>query len=1081
LVAKARQMGHRGGMVESFLQQFSLSTPEGLALMGLAEALLRTPDADTRDRLIAEKISAADWASHLGQSDSLLVNASTWGLMLTGRLIDVSGMDDASGTIRRLAARVGEPIVRAAVAQAVRIMGEQFVLGRSIEDAIARAARENLLCSFDMLGEGARTEADAVHYEAAYAAAIGAIGRSMAGPEHGHGISVKLSALSPRYEATQEARVWSELYPRLKKLAEMAAKADINFTIDAEEADRLVLSLKLLDRLTREPSLGAWRGLGLAVQAYQTRAVDVIPQLAALAKDSGRRLMVRLVKGAYWDSEIKRAQQEGLADYPVFTRKAHTDLCYLACARKLLAAQDAIFPQFATHNAQTLAAIRAMAGPLATADDLEFQCLHGMGEPLYREAFAQSLAPACRIYAPVGTHETLLAYLVRRLLENGANGSFVHRLQDPSVPVDALTREPAEEVMAEAEPGAPNTGIPLPRHLYGARRVNSAGLDLSDVTTLTALDALFQRPPQTPGETTWPVLIRNPADQREVVGGTRFCDAAAVGQAVSRAEAAAFAWGARPAAERAALLRAAADRFEAAMPSLLPLIIREAGKTVANAVAEVRETVDFLRYYAVGAEARDNAGPPLGPFACISPWNFPLAIFTGQVAAALVMGNPVLAKPAEETPLIAAAAIALLHQAGIPPEVLQLLPGAGDVGAALVTDPRIRGVAFTGSGEVAKRIEAALAERLNPGGRPVPLIAETGGLNAMIVDSSALPEQVVADVITSAFDSAGQRCSALRLLCLQKDIAGRLLPMLRGAMAELSVGNPWALATDIGPVISAEARAGIERHVTELQAAGFPVERSTLGGGTAEGFFVAPTLIHIRRAADLTREVFGPVLHVLTYEASARDALIAEINATGFALTAGVHSRIDSLVERAVDTLNVGNIYVNRNIVGATVGVQPFGGHGLSGTGPKAGGPLYLRRFLASAPPRNLPTAQRLPGPSGEENRYSLRPRHAILCATTESTERARQAAMATKQGAIAVLDQTEHAHFDAVLFSGDERTLSALLRRLAAQPGAIRPVFLAQSDGTYPAEAFVTERALSINTAAAGGSVELLTQVEAG
>jgi RHH-type proline utilization regulon transcriptional repressor/proline dehydrogenase/delta 1-pyrroline-5-carboxylate dehydrogenase len=1059
----------------ALMREYDLSTTEGLMLMRLAEALLRIPDGATADALIRDTMLRGDWQSHLGRP-SLAVNVATRGLDLTARLLKHGGQRGPLATGR-------DAVIRQVMTHMIGRMGEIFVCGETIGGALRSAHHleaAGFRFSFDMLGEAALTAADAERYCKDYETAIRAIGAAAKGrgPLAGPGISIKLSALHPRYGLAQRGRVMAELLPRLTSLVALAMEQTIGVSIDAEETERLDLSLDLLEALCRDPRFAGWNGIGFVVQAYQKRAPFVLDWIIALARETAHRLMLRLVKGAYWDSEIKRAQQEGLADYPVFTRKAHTDLCFLACARKLLAAPDAIFPQFATHNAQTLAAVRAMAGRDATAEDLEFQCLHGMGEPLYREAFAQGLAPACRIYAPVGTHETLLAYLVRRLLENGANGSFVHRLQDPSVPVAALTREPAEEVLAEAEPGAPHPGIPLPRHLYGPARENSAGLDLSDVTTLTALDAVFQRASQASGDP-GPILIRNPADQREVVGRIRFCDAEAVGQAVTRAEAAAPTWAARPPGERAALLRAAADAFEAAMPSLLPLLVREAGKTAANAMGEVREAVDFLRYYALGAEVVENAGPPLGPFACISPWNFPLAIFTGQIAAALVMGNPVLAKPAEETPLIAAAGVTLLHAAGIPPEVLQLLPGAGDVGAALVSDPRIRGVAFTGSGEVAKRIEGVLALRLNPDNRPVPLIAETGGLNAMIVDSSALPEQVVADVLTSAFDSAGQRCSALRLLCLQAEMAPRVLPMLRGAMAELAVGDPWTLATDIGPVISAEARGGIESHVAEMQEAGFPVERSTLGHETAEGFFVPPTLIHLRDVNDLTREVFGPVLHVVTYEASARDALIAAINATGFALTAGVHSRIDSLVERAIEALEAGNIYVNRNIVGATVGVQPFGGHGRSGTGPKAGGPLYLRRFLKRAPPRDLPEAWRLPGPAGEENRYSLRPRHRILCMAQDDTEHQRQLDAVQHHGVAAACAEEEM--FDAVLFSGEPEMLSALLRRLAAQPGAVRPVFLTQSDGAYPPEAFATERAVSINTAAAGGSVELLTQTETG
>ncbi|GAB0116709.1 bifunctional proline dehydrogenase/L-glutamate gamma-semialdehyde dehydrogenase PutA [Acidisoma sp. 7E03] len=1055
----------------SLMHEYDLSTTEGLMLMRLAEALLRIPDGPTADALIRDTLLSGDWRSHLGRP-SMAVNAASFGLDLTARLL-------RHGSGGGPVARSRDTLIRQVMTHLIGRMGEIFVCGETIDSALRAAKRlepAGFRFSFDMLGEAALTAADADRYFRDYETAIRAIGAAATGRgiHAGPGISIKLSALHPRYALAQRRRVMAELLPRLGALVEQARAADIGVSIDAEESERLDLSLDLLEALCCDPRFTGWNGIGFVVQAYQKRASFVLDWIIQLARTTGHRLMLRLVKGAYWDSEIKRAQQEGQADYPVFTRKTHTDLSYLACARKLLAAPDAVFPQFATHNAQTLAAIGAMAGSAPDDGAMEFQCLYGMGEQLYRTAFMQGLAPACRIYAPVGTHETLLAYLVRRLLENGANGSFVHRLQDPSIPVEALTREPAEEVLTKADPGAPHPGIPLPRDLYGAGRANSRGLDLADVTTLSALDAAFQAmrlPPMPDAEAT--VTIRNPADHADILGRVHFMTPAAVSATVARAQAAADAWAARPTATRSALLRTAADHFETALPQLLPLIIREAGKTLGNAVGEVREAVDFLRYYAARAEAPETAGHRLGPVACISPWNFPLAIFTGQVAAALVTGNAVLAKPAEETPLTAAAVVALLHEAGIPPDVLQLVPGAGDVGAALVADPRIRGVVFTGSGAVAKQIERTLAKRLNPDGRPVPLIAETGGLNAMVVDSSALPEQVVADVIASAFDSAGQRCSALRLLCLQKDVADQLLPMLRGAMAELAVGDPWQLATDIGPVISAAAQEDIEAYVAQMRAAGFVVERATKGPTC--GTFVSPTLIRISQVADLRREVFGPVLHVMTYEEPQRDALVAAINATGFALTAGVQSRVDRRVEEMVAALAAGNVYVNRNIIGATVGVQPFGGHGLSGTGPKAGGPLYLRRFLAVAPPLALPPTQRLPGPAGEENRYLLQPRRRLLCAAPDDAGHEAQRASARAHGVAVTLSEDDG--FDAVLFTGDAARLAALLDRLAARDGAIRPVFVADSEGRYPLEAFVMERAVSINTAAAGGSVELLRQ----
>jgi RHH-type proline utilization regulon transcriptional repressor/proline dehydrogenase/delta 1-pyrroline-5-carboxylate dehydrogenase len=925
LVAKARQMNRRHGMVESFLQEFSLSTPEGLALMGLAEALLRTPDADTRDRLIAEKISAADWASHLGQSESLLINASTWGLMLTGLLIDVSGMNDASGIIRRLAARVGEPIVRTAVVQAVRIIGEQFVMARNIEDAIARAARENLLCSFDMLGEGARTEADAAQYEAAYAEAITAIGKVASGPEHAHGISVKLSALSPRYEATQETRVWSELYPRLKRLAEMAAKADLNFTIDAEEADRLVLSLKLLERLAREPSLGSWRGLGLAVQAYQMRAVEVIARLAALAKDSGRRLMVRLVKGAYWDSEIKRAQVGGRPGYPVFTTKPATDLSYLAAARELIGAHPHLYPQFATHNAHTLAAVRAMAGAVR----IEHQRLHGMGETLYAAA-GEIFGPlTLRTYAPVGAHENLLPYLVRRLLENGANTSFVHLFLDGNTPPEQVAADPIARV--EAQPG-PHPRIPLPRNLYGNRR-NSLGVDLS----IAAERAQLAQVEDTP---------------RAIAGATH----TDIAKAFAAAKTAQPGWDRSGGAARAKVLRAMADALEQHRDALTAIAVHEAGKIWPDALAEVREAADFCRYYALLAERHFTRAKPLkgpagetntlelhgrGVFACISPWNFPLAIFTGQIAAALAAGNTVLAKPAEQTPRIAATAVRLFKQAGLPDDMLHLLPGSGEaVGAVLISHPDLSGVAFTGGTDTAQAINRSLAARK---GALLPFIAETGGLNAMFVDTTAQREQVIDDVILSAFGSAGQRCSALRILFLPDETACGLIAGLKGAMDVLTVGDPADFATDIGPIIDLPAKSALEAHLAHLRTAAKILKE--LKPASVMPLLFGPVMAEITLDQLPDHEVFGPILHVVRYKIEELEKCGKALAAKNYGLTLGIHSRFDSFVERVRALVPAGNIYVNRSIIGAVVGVQPFGGEGLSGTGPKAGGPYTLTRY----------------------------------------------------------------------------------------------------------------------------------------
>jgi RHH-type proline utilization regulon transcriptional repressor/proline dehydrogenase/delta 1-pyrroline-5-carboxylate dehydrogenase len=925
LVAGARVTARRQGLVESFLQEFSLSTPEGLALMGLAEALLRTPDAATRDRLIAEKISAADWASHLGQSGSLFVNASTWGLMLTGKLIDVSGMEDGAGTIRKLATRMGEPVVRAAIGQAIRIMGEQFVLGRTIEDAIARAAKEKLLCSFDMLGEGARTEDDARRYETAYAQAITAIGKVSTGPEDAHGISVKLSALSPRYEATQEQRVWDELYPRVLRLAQLAAKADINFALDAEEADRLVLSLKILDRLAREPSLGQWRGLGLAVQAYQKRGPRVIAALEKIARASGRRLMVRLVKGAYWDSEIKRAQVAGRPGYPVYTTKPATDLSYLVCARALIAASPHLYAQFATHNAHTLAAVRLMAGDIR----IEHQRLHGMGDALYEAAEKRFGPLSLRTYAPVGAHEDLLPYLVRRLLENGANTSFVHLLLDDETPPELVARDPI--TLVEMQPG-PHPRIPLPRDMYGDR-LNSEGVDISVAAERDRLAKIMDTGKPVPDAT----------DKQ-------------IADAFAAAKAAQQGWDAKGGAERAMILRAMADALEAGRDRLMAIAVSEAGKTWPDAIGEVREAADFCRYYALLAERHFTQPEVLkgpagetnalelhgrGVFACISPWNFPLAIFTGQLAAALAAGNTVVAKPAEQTPRIAAAAVALFRQAGLPDDVLHLLPGPGEtVGAALIRHPDLAGVAFTGGTDTARAINRSLAAR---DGALLPFIAETGGLNAMFVDTTAQREQVIDDVIASAFGSAGQRCSALRLLFVPDETADGLIEGLEGAMDVLTVSDPHLFTTDIGPVIDGDARAALEKHRAHLQASGRILKEIKPTGSNALLF--APLMAEIPLSDLPDREVFGPILHVIRYKSGELDVAARALASKGYGLTLGIHSRLESFALRVRALVPAGNIYVNRTIIGAVVGVQPFGGEGLSGTGPKAGGPYSLTRY----------------------------------------------------------------------------------------------------------------------------------------
>jgi len=966
LVTGLRATRTRSSGVDALMKEFSLSSQEGVALMCLAEALLRVPDKATADRLIRDKLADGDWRAHIGNSPSLFVNAATWGLLITGRLVSTSSEQGLSAALTRLVARGGEPLIRKGMDLAMRMLGEQFVTGRDIDEALKRGReheKQGYRYSFDMLGEAAMTAADAERYFKDYERAIHAIGQASKGRGvvDGNGISVKLSALHPRYTWSQRERVLGDLLPRLKALCLLAKGYDIGLNIDAEEADRLDISLDLLEALATDDALAGWSGLGFVVQAYQKRAPFVLDFVIDLARRSGQRMMVRLVKGAYWDAEIKRAQIDGLAGYPVYTRKVYTDVAYLACAQKLLAARDAIYPQFATHNAHSLAAIFHLAAADGRAwqpGDYEFQCLHGMGEPLYDQLVGQpGRHRMVRIYAPVGSHETLLAYLVRRLLENGANTSFVNRIVDERVAVEELIADPVEQAAALA--GAPHPRIPLPCDLFGALRTNSAGIDLASepvrARIAAAIEASRSMPfaagPIVAGSVAVPAEVQpvtNPANRSETVGGVAEATAADIERALAAASAAAPDWAAQPAAMRCTRLQTAAELFERDADTLIALAVREAGKSWTNAVAELREAVDFLRYYAQQARGFDAASHiPLGPVLCISPWNFPLAIFTGQVSAALAAGNPVLAKPAEQTPLIAAYAVRLLHEAGVPAAALQLLPGRGEtVGAALVADARVCGVMFTGSTEVAALINRKLAER----GGNVPLIAETGGQNALIVDSTALPEQVVADVLASAFDSAGQRCSALRVLCLQDDIADGVLHMLRGALDELRLGDPADVRVDIGPVIDAEARAGLEAHVATMQGRGARVTRLPLPADCARGNFVAPTIIEIGALSELGREQFGPILHVLRYRAAALDGLIDAINASGYGLTMGVHTRIDETVERIASSAHVGNLYVNRNIIGAVVGVQPFGGEGLSGTGPKAGGPLYLHRLLARTP-----------------------------------------------------------------------------------------------------------------------------------
>ncbi|MFM5240908.1 trifunctional transcriptional regulator/proline dehydrogenase/L-glutamate gamma-semialdehyde dehydrogenase [Aeromonas media] len=1059
----------RQGLVQGLLQEFSLSSQEGVALMCLAEALLRIPDKATRDALIRDKISGGNWSQHLGQSASLFVNAASWGLLITGKLVATHNEAGLNSSLKGLIGKGGEPLIRKGVDMAMRLMGEQFVTGETIAEALANAGNmENrgFRYSYDMLGEAALTEEDAKRYLASYEQAIHAIGKASHGRGiyEGPGISIKLSALHPRYSRAQYDRVMEELYPTLLGLTQLARQYDIGINIDAEEADRLEISLDLLEKLCFDPSLADWNGIGFVIQAYQKRCPYVIDYVIDLAKRSRHRLMIRLVKGAYWDSEIKRAQQDGLEGYPVYTRKPYTDVSYLACARKLLAVPESIYPQFATHNAHSLSAIYQLAGQNYYPGQYEFQCLHGMGEPLYEQVVGKvadgKLGRPCRIYAPVGSHETLLAYLVRRLLENGANTSFVNRIADNSISLQDLVQDPVQQIeqMAarEGSLGLPHPRIPLPRELYGEARPNSAGLDLANEHRLGSLSAallastntVYQALPmlgnEQPGcDTEAPTQFQhvlNPADHRDVVGQVSEATVELVDKALACALSSGQIWQSTPPAERAAVLERAADLMESELQPLMGLLVRESGKTFANAIAEVREAVDFLRYYA--AQARNHfaneSHRPLGPVVCISPWNFPLAIFSGQVCAALAAGNTVLAKPAEQTPLIAAQAVRILREAGVPAGAVQLLPGRGEtVGAALIADERVRGVMFTGSTEVAGIISRNLAGRLDAQGRTIPLIAETGGQNAMIVDSSALTEQVVMDVISSAFDSAGQRCSALRVLCVQDDVAERVIRMLKGAMAEYKVGSPEHLSTDIGPVIDAEAKANIERHIKAMGDKGRRVHQiaRTQEGACNRGTFVLPTLIELDSLDELGPEVFGPVLHLVRYPRAKLGELLAQINDSGYGLTLGVHTRIDETIAQVVNTAKVGNLYVNRNIVGAVVGVQPFGGEGLSGTGPKAGGPLYMYRLLGARPQEAVTSqlrqeqgatpqaeaakpallalrgwaakqapalvalcdrygelalsglTQLLVGPTGERNSYSLRPRERVLCLAADDQE----------------------------------------------------------------------------------------------
>ena len=1102
LVTRIRRSA-RPGLMEVFLAEYGLSTDEGIALMCLAEALLRVPDALTMDALIEDKIAPSDWGKHLGHSSSSLVNASTWALMLTGRVLD-EGAPGVAGHLRAAVKRLGEPVIRTAVGRAMKEMGRQFVLGETIEAAMRRAQgmeAKGYSYSYDMLGEAARTGTDAKRYFDAYANAIRAIGKAAdkgdirANP----GISVKLSALHPRYEEAQRDRVMDELVPRVIELARMAAERDMGFNIDAEEADRLALSCDVIAAVLADAKLAGWHGFGVVVQAYGPRAGAMIDWLHDLAAKLDRKVMVRLVKGAYWDTEIKRAQVLGLTGFPVFTAKPATDISYIANARKLLGMTDRIYPQFATHNAHTVAAVLDLARTMGVdTRAYEFQRLHGMGERLH-DLVLEGEGTRCRIYAPVGAHRDLLAYLVRRLLENGANSSFVNQIVDEDVPPQSVAACPFAAYAARN---------PLPirpgPELFQPDRGNSIGFDLTARPDLDAIEEA-RRPFATTRFTAAPILAgtaaggdsvstRNPARPDDIVGDLTQASAADVETALSAARP----WDAS-AEERAAVLNRIADLYEEGYGRLFAILGREAGKTPLDAVGELREAVDFLRYYAACITPQMR---PRGRITCISPWNFPLAIFTGQIAGALAAGNAVLAKPAEQTPLIAAAAVELMLKAGVPAHAVQLLPGdGGTVGAALTSDPRVDGVVFTGSTDTALLIRKAMAANLAPG---APLVAETGGLNAMIVDSTALPEQAVRDILASAFQSAGQRCSALRCLYVQQDVADHLQEMLFGAMEELRLGDPWDLTTDVGPVIDAEAAQEIAEYIAEARAAGRLVKELA---APQAGHFIAPTVIRVDGIDDLPREIFGPVLHFARFKAKDMAKVIADVNARGYGLTFGLHTRIDDRVQAVVESVHVGNLYVNRNQIGAVVGSQPFGGEGLSGTGPKAGGPDYVPRLAAphTPPPpaadptadADLPTLERalaapadtevleihdLPGPTGESNRLRLSPRAPVLCLGPGTEAEAAQVEAVRLMGGRAIAaggsvpaDWLGRAQgFSAALWWGDADRARTYAQALSKRKGPILPLITALPDRAH----VLNERHLCVDTTASGGNAQLLAAV---
>ncbi len=1132
-------------LMENFLGEFGLSTSEGIALMCLAEALLRIPDAETVDALIADKISSSDWDSHMGKASSSLVNASTWALMLTGRVLSSEDDQGLINTLQSLIRRMGEPVIRTAVAQAMKELGRQFVLGETIENAQTRGqAMQNkgYTYSFDMLGEAAINDGDARRYHLAYADAITEIAKNAGmGIRDNPGISVKLSALHPRYEFIQKPRMFEILVSRFKSLAMLAARSNIGLNIDAEEAARLDISLDVIEAVLSDPSFADWDGFGVVVQAYSKRAADTIDWLYQLAEIHQRKIMVRLVKGAYWDSEIKEAQVLGLTGFPVFTRKENTDICYIACAKKLLSMGDRIYPQFATHNAHSVAAIRYLAG--SQNQSYEFQRLHGMGEALMQEIMSKGES-RCRIYAPVGAHKDLLAYLVRRLLENGANSSFVHQIVDETIPAETIAADPFEAVVFPTE----NPNIPLPANLFGNQRLNSHGFDINDPVDLELIEKgrasykqqLWHATPLLAGASN-PSAAQpafNPALLSEQVGSLQDTDRDDLDEAIKAARKAQPAWSRTTATSRAKILNKAADLYQAHADELFSLLAREAGKTIADCIGELREAVDFLRFYANETKRLETSGTARGIFTCISPWNFPLAIFTGQIAAALGAGNAVLAKPAEQTSIIAWRATQLLHQAGIPEDILQLLPGAGAViGNALTSNREIDGVCFTGSTATAHIINQNMARNLPP---DAPLIAETGGINVMIVDSSALPQQAVKDVLASAFQSAGQRCSACRLLYLQSDIGEEFLAMLRGAMDTLKIGNPWEVDTDIGPLINSDAY----REITSYAGSN---DRNPGGN-----FLLAPSIKRVSGIEEIEREIFGPVLHVATYEAGELDKIVDCINATGYGLTFGLHTRIDSRVDQVTRRIQCGNIYINRNQIGAIVGSQPFGGEGLSGTGPKAGGPNYLQCFKRHDDGMSLPDtyptgagipiaeiqdaidklsklrilkrhelekliedsgfkfpdfsskqSQTLPGPTGESNVLSYAPKGVVLCLGPTNAQAGKQAVAALAAGCQVIVlcekppgqlaelqkkgvpircisgyvscnNITEIKNLSVVTMQPC-KAMADLRAALAARHGAIVPIV----SEPFTQTSFLHERHTCIDTTAAGGNAALM--VEAG